>query len=219
MTYTLPELPFAADALEPVIDEQTMRTHHGKHHAGYVQKLNDVLDGQEHTERPIEDILQHLDELPDSIREPVRNHGGGHFNHSLFWSTLNPPDCSVPVEGEVAQAIDQSFESFEIFQDRFKQAALGRFGSGWAWLCVRPDGSLHVLSTPNQDVCFLPESLGGLGPDHKPILGLDVWEHAYYLQYQNQRAEYVDAWWCVVNWQQVRQNYLMAVGLQASTTN
>jgi len=208
MPHALPDLPFAPDALEPVIDAETMRIHHGRHHAGYVNKLNDAISGTEWADRPIEETLRRLAEVPEDIRTAVRNNGGGHFNHSLFWRTLSPSasDENVP-SGPVAEAIDHVFGSFGAMKDAFAKEATGRFGSGWAWLCVQPDGRLHVGSTANQDATIMPVECGGFGSDHAPILGLDVWEHAYYLTYQNERGTYVDRWWSVVDWAAVNEHF------------
>jgi Fe-Mn family superoxide dismutase len=192
--YTLPDLPYDADALEPHIDAQTMLLHHDKHHATYVQKLNDALkDLPELSQLPVEELMAKLDQVPEAVRGVVRNNGGGHANHSLFWQLMSPQGGGKP-SGELAAAIDKAFGSYEEFQTMFKAAAVGRFGSGWAWLCKADDG-LHIESTPNQDNPWME--------GHQPILALDVWEHAYYLKYQNKRPDYIDAWWNVVNWGEV----------------
>ena len=198
MAFQLPDLPYDFDALEPVIDEQTMRIHHGKHHNGYATKVSAALEGHEFADLPIEEVLRRINEVPEDIRQKVINTGGGHANHTLFWKILSPNGGGTP-SGEVADAIDKEFGSFDKFKEEFTNAALGRFGSGWAWLVVKQDGSLEVLSTPNQDSPLM----NGL----TPILGLDVWEHAYYLKYQNRRPDYVAAFWDVVNWDQVNENY------------
>jgi superoxide dismutase, Fe-Mn family len=198
MAFTLPELPYAYDALEPHIDEQTMRIHHTKHHQGYTDKLNDALEGTEWANKPIEEILSNLDALPESKRTAVRNNGGGYFNHSVFWTLLSPNGGGQPV-GDLASAIDEKWGSFDSFKTEFKNAATGQFGSGWAWLGYSADEGLHLHGFPNQDC---PPMAG-----HSAILGLDVWEHAYYLKYQNRRADYVDAWWNVINWQEVDRRY------------
>ncbi len=201
MAHELPGLPYAYGALEPHIDARTMEIHHGKHHAAYVNNLNKVLEG--HTslqQKSLTELLGDLDAVPEAARGAVRNNGGGHFNHSLFWKVMG--QGSGGPTGELSKAIDDAFGSFDAFRDRFSTAAATRFGSGWAWLYVK-DGSLQVDSAPNQDS---PVMTGG-----RPILGLDVWEHAYYLHYQNRRPDYVQAWWSVVNWDQVAENYNRAV--------
>jgi superoxide dismutase, Fe-Mn family len=197
MPYEVPPLPYDYGALEPHIDEQTMRLHHDKHHQAYVDKANGALDGTEHDGKPIEDILTNLDALPDDIRTVVRNNGGGHFNHSLFWESMSPSGGGTP-DGDLAQAIDEAFGSFDAFREQFEAKGVGQFGSGWAWLVL--DGArLAVTSTPNQDN---PVSQG-----QTPLLGNDVWEHAYYLKYQNRRPEYLKAWWNVVDWAKVAERY------------
>lgn len=199
MAHELPNLPYDHNALEPHIDARTMEIHHGKHHQGYVNKLNDALEGHpDLQEKSVEELLADLNSVPDSIRNAVRNNGGGHANHSLFWPCMSPNGGGEP-SGELADAINSAFESFESFKEQFANAAATRFGSGWAWLSVDGSGSLVVSSTPNQDN---PVSEG-----LKPILGLDVWEHAYYLNYQNKRPDYINAWWNVVNWDQVDSNF------------
>lgn len=200
--YELPSLPYAFDALEPHIDAMTMEIHHGKHHAGYVSKLNAALENaSEVSGRSLEDLLSNLDSVPEKIRTAVRNNGGGHFNHSLFWPLLSPSGGGAP-KGELASAIDGAFGSFSEFQEQFNTAAKTRFGSGWAWLSLNGSGQLVVSSTPNQDT---PLASGA-----KPIIGLDVWEHAYYLKYQNRRPDYVGAFWNVINWDQANANFLAA---------
>jgi len=197
MAHELPPLPYAPDALAPHIDARTMEIHHGKHHAAYVANLNKALAGHGDLEqRSIVELVADLSAVPEAARAAVRNNGGGHFNHSLFWQVMNPGGGGVP-SGELASAIDSAFGSFDEFKTRFSQAGITRFGSGWAWLFVK-DGRLEIGSTPNQDN---PLMEGG-----KPILGLDVWEHAYYLNYQNRRPDYVEAWWNTVNWEQVAEN-------------
>lgn len=191
--FELPDLPYAYDALEPYIDEQTMRLHHTKHHQTYIDKANKALEGSEWADKSIDEILSSLNALPEDIRTVVRNNGGGHYNHGMFWQIMGSGQSGKP-EGDVAKAIDTAFGSFDNFKEKFASAAAGRFGSGWAWL-VDKDGKLEITSTANQDC---PVSDGA-----KPILGLDVWEHAYYLKYQNRRPEYIDAWWKVVNWSEV----------------
>ncbi len=200
MTHALPPLPYAPDALEPYIDKQTMEIHHGKHHAGYVNNLNKALEG--HTQLQalsLEELLADLDKVPENIRTAVRNNAGGHFNHSLFWKIMKKGGGEP--HGPLADAIKSTFSSFAEFKTKFSTAAATRFGSGWAWLLLK-DGKLTVESTPNQDN---PIITGG-----KPIMGLDVWEHAYYLKYQNRRPDYIEAWWNVVNWDAITANFLAA---------
>lgn len=198
MKYTLPELPYKYDALEPWIDARTMEIHHDKHHAAYVNKLNEAL--AKHSEvagRPLEELLGKLDAVPEDIKKAVQNHGGGHWNHSFFWRIMMPKGGGEP-GGELAERIRDAWGDFAKFKEDFTKIALDRFGSGWAWLTLTKDGVLKVDSTPNQDC---PISNG-----EKPILGLDIWEHAYYLRYQNRRQEYIEAWWNVVNWAEVEKN-------------
>ena len=203
MAHQLPELPYDYEALEPHIDAETMRIHHTKHHQGYVNNLNAALEKHpELGEKTVEQLLSDLDSVPQDIRTAVRNNGGGHANHSLFWPCMAPGAGAAP-SGELASAIDSAFGSFEAFRETFAAAAATRFGSGWAWLCAGGDGELLVTSTANQDN---PVSEG-----LKPVLGLDVWEHAYYLNYQNRRPDYVKAWWNVVNWEKVGENFAAAV--------
>jgi Fe-Mn family superoxide dismutase len=197
MAFSVPDLPYAYDALEPHIDEATMQLHHDKHHQAYVDKANEALAGTEWADRDVEDVLRNLASLPGDKQTPVRNNGGGHFNHSLFWQMLSPDGGGEP-SGDLAAAIDETFGSFDSFKDEFKKAGLGRFGSGWAWL-VRDSSGLAVVSTPNQDS---PVTDGAA-----PLLGCDVWEHAYYLKYQNRRPEYIDAFWNVVNWDYVAERF------------
>ena len=194
MAFELPKLPYAYDALEPHIDSRTMEIHHGKHHNGYTNNLNNAISGSNLAEESIEKILGSL----DMNNAAVRNNGGGFFNHSLFWSIMGPNGGGEPT-GNLANAIDQSFGSFALFKEDFSKAAATRFGSGWAWLCVHPGGKLEVCSTPNQDNPLMP----GVGCDGYPILGIDVWEHAYYLNYQNRRPDYIGAFFEVVNWEAV----------------
>jgi Fe-Mn family superoxide dismutase len=190
-----PPLPYPYDALEPHIDTRTMQIHHDKHHQGYVNKLNAALEGHPDLQaKSVEELLSDLDALPESIRTAVRNNGGGHANHTLFWPSMSPDGGGEP-EGALAEAINATFGSFSAFKEQFSQAAATRFGSGWAWLCVDGGGSLQVLSTPNQD--------SPLSQGLTPILGLDVWEHAYYLNYQNRRPDYIAAFWNIVNWDEV----------------
>ena len=212
MTYTLPDLPYAPDALEPYIDAKTMEIHHGKHHAGYVSKANAVLEGTESAGKPVEDVLRNLDKLPAEKQTAVRNNAGGHANHTLFWQILAPAGNGGGGEptGQLADAINAAFGSFDKFKEAFADAAATRFGSGCAWLSVNPDGALHVCSTANQDNPTMPTAFGGEGEGHTPILGLDVWEHAYYLNYQNKRPDYIAAFWNVVNWDKVAANFAAA---------
>jgi Fe-Mn family superoxide dismutase len=195
----LPDLPYAADALEPHIDAATMRIHHGRHHAAYVNNLNRALQKHDHLgELSLEALLRNLSSVPGDIREAVRNNGGGHANHSLFWPLMSPDGGGVPI-GELASAINTEFGAFAEFKKRFTAAALGRFGSGWAWLSRSPFGALSISSTANQD--------SPLTDGYIPIIGLDVWEHAYYLKYQNQRADYVEAFWNVIDWRTAEANF------------
>jgi Fe-Mn family superoxide dismutase len=199
MAFELKPLPYPTDALEPHIDARTMEIHHGKHHATYVTNLNNALKDQPTiSSRSLQDILTHLDTVPDAIRTTVRNNGGGHWNHDLFWRLITPEGSDTP-QGELAKAIDSAFGNLDEFKAKFKTAALGRFGSGWAWLVANQDGSLAITSTPNQD--------NPLMEGKHAILGLDVWEHAYYLNYQNRRADYIDAFWNVLNWDVVGSLY------------
>ena len=201
MTYQLPKLPYAYDALEPTIDEETMHLHHEKHHNTYVTNLNAALEKHpELPEKSIEDLLAGINEVPADIRQAVINNGGGHANHSFFWKIMTPNGQGAPV-GELKEAIDATFGSFDEFKAQFKAAAASRFGSGWAWLVV-DNGKLAIFSTPNQD--------SPLMEGKTPVVGLDVWEHAYYLNYRNVRPNYIDAFWNVVNWEQANENYLAA---------
>lgn len=200
MAYSLPELPYAYDALEPNIDAQTMEIHHTKHHQAYINKVNDAIAGTELESKSIEDLMKGLSSVPENIRGAVRNNGGGHANHSLFWTILSPNGGGTP-SGELGDAINSKFGSFDNFKTEFSNAGATRFGSGWAWLSV-DNGSLVVESTPNQDT---PLSEG-----RTPILGLDVWEHAYYLKYQNKRPDYIAAFWNVVNWDEVSKRFAAA---------
>lgn len=202
MAYTLPQLPYAYDALEPAIDARTMEIHHTKHHATYVDKLNAALANQpELFSLPVEELLQNLDKVDKEQQLAVRNHGGGHANHSFFWKIMSPQGGGEPT-GSLARAIDQQYGSLAEFQDEFTQAALNRFGSGWAWLVLDAQGQLKTYSTANQDSPLLEGA--------HPLLTLDVWEHAYYLKYQNVRAEYIKNWWNVVNWMQVAKQFELA---------
>lgn len=200
MAHTLPALPYAEDALEPHIDARTMNIHHTKHHQTYINNLNAALEGlPELAALSLEDLQKNLDKVPQDKRTAVRNNGGGHYNHSLFWTVIGPNQGGAPT-GALAAAIDQSFGSFDAFKEAFAKAATTRFGSGWAWLVKKTDGSLAVTSTPNQDNPLMDGS--GV-----PLLGLDVWEHAYYLNYQNRRPDYIAAWWNVVNWGEVARRF------------
>ncbi|MFZ2874686.1 MAG: superoxide dismutase [Phycisphaerales bacterium] len=207
MPLTLPTLPYAQDALEPHIDAATMGIHHGKHHAAYVTNANKALEGTTFANWTAEELCLKLSELPEDKRGPLRNNAGGHWNHSLFWTIMAPAGKGgggVPT-GPLATAINAAFGSFDAFKEKFAAAAMGCFGSGWAWLCVQPGGKVEICSTPNQDNPLMGKAIAGCGGT--PILGLDVWEHAYYLHYQNRRADYVGAWWNVVNWEKVGQLY------------
>lgn len=198
MAFELPKLPYAFDALEPHIDAKTMEIHHGKHHAGYTSKLNDAIKGTDNEGKSIEDILGNL----DLENKAVRNNGGGYYNHNLFWKVMSPNGGGKPT-GALATAIDAAYGSFDEFKEKFSQAAATQFGSGWAWLCVHKDGKVEVCSTANQDNPLMP----GIGCGGTPILGLDVWEHAYYLNYQNKRPDYIDAFFNVINWEEVSKGY------------
>jgi len=204
MAFTVPPLPYAFDALEPYIDAKTMEIHHDKHHGAYVTNLNKALDGHADLQsKSIDDLMKNLDAVPENIRTAVRNNGGGHWNHSLFWTWMKKGGGGEP-KGDLATAINSSFGSFAGFQEKFAAAGVGRFGSGWAWLLVK-DGKLVIDSTPNQDTPYQLSSPGG-----KAVLGLDVWEHAYYLKYQNVRPEYIKNWWNVVNWDKASELYAAA---------
>jgi len=201
MAFELPPLPYAFDALEPYIDAQTMEIHHDKHHAAYVKNLNAALEKHpELSNKSLDELASNPNSLPEDIRAAVRNNGGGHFNHTLFWSLMSPNGGGEP-KGPLAQAIGSAFGSFASFKENFEKAAVGRFGSGWAWLGMQ-NGKLAVISMPNQDVPMLEGVV--------PILGIDVWEHAYYLKYQNRRPEYVSNWWNVVNWEEADRRYAEA---------
>ncbi len=207
MPHTLPALPYPANALEPFIDEQTMLIHHGKHHAAYVNNLNAALEkAPALAGLSIEALIADLNAVPADIRTAVRNNGGGHWNHTFFWNLLKKNEGGKPA-GELAAALDKAFGSFDAFKEQFAKAATTRFGSGWAWLCVKADKSLCICSSPNQDN---PLMKGVSECPAQPILGLDVWEHAYYLKYQNRRPDYVAAFWNVVNWDRVAQLYAAA---------
>src|SRR3954452_24614683 len=200
MAYEVPALPYPYDALEPHIDEQTMTIHHDKHHQAYVDKVNAALEGTEFADKPIEEVIANLDAVPEDKRGPVRNNGGGHLNHTMFWETMNPDGGGEP-EGDLAAAIDEAFGSFDEFKEKFEAAGVGQFGSGWAWLVV-DGGKLAITSTPNQD--------NPITNGQTPLLGNDVWEHAYYLKYQNRRPAYLEAWWDVVNWDKVAERFAAA---------
>src|SRR6266487_5621348 len=201
MAFELPPLPYAYDALEPYIDAQTMQLHHDKHHATYVTNLNNALQGHEYANLPIEQVIRRLNEVPESARTAVRNNGGGHINHSMFWQIMKPNGGGAPT-GDIADAINSTFGSFDAFQTAFNDAGAKRFGSGWAWLVLDRGGKLHVTSTANQDSPFTE--------GFYPILGNDVWEHAYYLKYQNRRPDYLKAWWNVVNWDEINKRFAVA---------
>ncbi|MCH8557011.1 MAG: superoxide dismutase [Balneolia bacterium] len=201
MAFSLPELGYAYDALEPHIDARTMEIHHTKHHNGYVTKANAALEGHEFASKPVEEVLKNIDKVPAGKKQAVINNAGGHANHSLFWSILSPKGGGNP-SGELGEAINSTFGSFDAFKEKFADAAATRFGSGWAWLVVDGSGKLHVTSTANQDSPYME----GL----TPILGLDVWEHAYYLNYQNRRPDYISAFWNVVDWNKANELYKAA---------
>jgi superoxide dismutase, Fe-Mn family len=204
MAHQLPDLPYAHNALEPTIDEQTMQIHHGKHHNAYVTNLNNALEGHGDLQgKSAEELISNLDAVPEGIRTAVRNNGGGHVNHTMFWAIMGPNGGGAPT-GELAEAINSTFGSFDEFKAKFKAAAVGQFGSGWAWLSVDGSGGLVVHGMPNQDNPMMQ--------GNKPVMGVDVWEHAYYLKYQNLRPDYVDAWWNVVDWNAVNERYKAAKG-------
>ncbi|HQU44900.1 MAG: superoxide dismutase [Planctomycetia bacterium 21-64-5] len=201
MAYTVPPLPYAFDALEPHIDAKTMEIHHDKHHAAYVTNLNNAVGNTDLGSQSIESLCANIDKVPENIRQAVRNNGGGHANHSLFWTIMAPKAGGTPT-GPLADAIKSELGGFDAFKDAFSKAGMGRFGSGWAWLSLDKNKKLVVESTPNQD--------NPLMHGHTPIVGCDVWEHAYYLKYQNRRADYLAAWWNVVNWPAVAERYAAA---------
>jgi Fe-Mn family superoxide dismutase len=203
MAYQLPDLPYAPNALEPHIDEQTMQIHHGKHHAAYVNNLNAALEGTDLGNMSVEELIQNLDKVPEDKRTAVRNNGGGHANHSMFWQIMGPNGGGSP-SGALADAINAKFGGLDGLKDAVNKAGAGRFGSGWSWVVANKDGSLDVMSTPNQD--------SPLMEGKTPILGVDVWEHAYYLKYQNRRPDYLAAWWNTVNWDAVAKRYAQATG-------
>ena len=199
MAYTLPPLAYPYNALEPHIDARTMEIHHTKHHQAYINNVNNAIKGKADLEnKSVEDLIADLNAVPEDIRAVVRNNGGGHANHTLFWTVIGPKAGGTPV-GSVAAAINQTFGSFDAFKEKFAQAAATRFGSGWAWASVAKDGKLEISSTPNQDSPIMEGKI--------PILGIDVWEHAYYLHYQNRRPDYIAAFWNVVNWQEVEKRH------------
>ena len=202
MAYEVPPLPYPEDALEPHIDAQTMQIHHDKHHQAYVDKVNDALEGTDSADKPIEQVIADLSQVPDDKRTVVRNNGGGHLNHTLFWESMSPDGGGEP-DGDLASAIDDAFGSFSDFQAKVKETGVGQFGSGWAWL-VHDGSGLAVLGTPNQD--------NPISDGKTPLLGVDVWEHAYYLKYQNKRPDYIDAWWNTVNWGKVAERLSAASG-------
>ncbi len=198
MAFELPKLNYSFDALEPHIDAKTMEIHYGKHHNGYTNNLNNAISGTKHENETIEEILKNL----DLDNKPLRNNAGGFFNHNLFWEIMGP-NCGGNPSNEISEAINSNFDSFENFKEHFKKAAATRFGSGWAWLCVHKDGKLEICSTPNQDNPIMQNGCGG-----NPILCLDVWEHAYYLNYQNRRPDYIEAFFNLINWDEVNNKYL-----------
>ena len=199
MAHEVPPLPYDYNALEPHIDEQTMRLHHDKHHQAYVDNLNAALDGTDWADKPVEDVLQNLDSLPEDKRMPVRNNGGGHWNHTFFWQLMSPDGGGAPPDGALKDAIDQAFGDLDTMKQQVNEAGVKRFGSGWTWVVRGADGSLSVESTPNQDTPLMEGKTA--------ILGIDVWEHAYYLKYNNRRPDYLAAWWSVVNWDTVQERY------------
>jgi superoxide dismutase, Fe-Mn family len=203
MAYQLPDLPYAPNALEPHIDEQTMQIHHGKHHAAYVNNLNAAIEGTDLGNMSVEELIQNLDKVPEDKRTAVRNNGGGHANHSMFWQIMGPNGGGSP-SGALADAINAKFGGLDGLKDAVNKAGAGRFGSGWSWVVANKDGSLDVMSTPNQD--------SPLMEGKTPIMGVDVWEHAYYLKYQNRRPDYLAAWWNTINWDAVAKRYAQASG-------
>jgi superoxide dismutase, Fe-Mn family len=203
MAFELPPLPYDYNALEPYIDTQTMQLHHDKHHQAYITNLNNAVQGTDFASRAVEDILRRINDVPENIRTAVRNNGGGHANHSMFWQIMRPNGGGQP-SGDLANAIQQTFGSFDQFKAAFNDAGVKRFGSGWAWLVLDQNGKLQVISTANQDSPLMEGSY--------PVMGNDVWEHAYYLKYQNRRPEYLNAWWNVVNWDEIAKRYQQARG-------
>ena len=206
MAYELPKLDYDYNALEPHIDARTMEIHHSKHHNTYVTKLNAAVEGTGHESKPVDELIADIPSLPADKQTPVRNNGGGHSNHAFFWKILSPNGGGAPT-GDLAKAIDAELGGFDKFKEDFTAAATGRFGSGWAWLVVKPDGSLAITSTPNQDS---PLMKGIADVEGKPVIGLDVWEHAYYLKYQNARPKYIEAFWNVLDWEAADANYKAA---------
>jgi len=205
MPFTLPSLPYAYDALEPHIDARTMEIHYSKHHQAYVTNLNNAIKGKADLEKKsVEDLIRDLKSVPEDIRTAVRNNGGGHANHSFFWKIMGPKAGGEP-KGKLADDIKATFGDFDQFKEKFSAAGVGRFGSGWAWLIKNSSGKLEVVSTANQDSPLMGKAIAGA--EGTPILGCDVWEHAYYLNYQNRRPDYIKAWWNVVNWDAVAKNY------------
>ena len=201
MAFELPTLPYSYNALEPYIDTETMHLHHDKHHAAYVNNLNVALQGHPFANLPVEEVLRRINEVPENVRTAVRNNGGGHVNHTMFWEIMIPGGSKAPA-GELATAINAKFGSLEAFKTTLNDAGVKRFGSGWAWLILNKNGELEVTSTANQDSPFMEGTF--------PVLGNDVWEHAYYLKYQNRRPDYLNAWWNVVNWDEVTKRYIRA---------
>ena len=201
MTFTLPKLQYKYDALEPFIDAKTMEIHYTKHHQAYIDKLNAAVKGTEYEKQDLKETLKDIDSVPEKLRNAIINHGGGHINHSLFWELLNPnhKKSEKQPKGKLFKEIEETFGSFDEFKKKFSEAALGRFGSGWAWLIINEDGELEVISTPNQDSPLMDNRI--------PILCLDIWEHAYYLKYQNKRADYIEAFFNIINWEGVEQLY------------
>jgi superoxide dismutase, Fe-Mn family len=202
MAFEVPPLPYDPGALEPHIDRQTMELHHDKHHQAYVDKANAALEGTDYADAPVEDVIRNLSSLPSDKQAAVRNNGGGHLNHSMFWESMSPDGGGAP-DGDLAAAIDEAFGSFDAFKEQFEAAGVGQFGSGWAWL-VLDGGQLAVTSTPNQD--------NPISDGKTPLVGNDVWEHAYYLKYQNKRPDYLKAWWNVVDWGKVAERHAAARG-------
>lgn len=206
MPHSLPDLPYGFNALEPHIDARTMEIHHGKHHQTYINKLNGALAGTGLENKPVDELIADLSQVPDAKRTAVRNHGGGHANHTLFWKVMGPNGGGNP-SGDLADAINGAFGGFDKFKETFANAAATQFGSGWAWL-IAADGKLEVISTPNQDNPLMKLVVRKTGT---PLLGLDVWEHAYYLTYQNRRPDYISAWWNVINWNEVTERFQAAM--------
>jgi superoxide dismutase, Fe-Mn family len=202
MAYEVPPLPYPEDALEPHIDATTMQIHHDKHHQAYVDKANAALEGTDLADKPIEEVIENLDQVPEDKRTAVRNNGGGHLNHTLFWESMSPDGGGEP-DGELKDAIDEAFGSFDDFKGKMKETGVNQFGSGWSWL-VHDGSGLAVVGTPNQD--------NPLSDGQTPLLGVDVWEHAYYLKYQNKRPDYIDAWWNTVDWAKVGERFSAASG-------